>query len=307
MILNFYYTYFFKYYTSGSLRRYLYRPDWPNLTSRFYDIPRKLPTFNIDESDRYFSVQLQKEFFINGFTILSNIIPMSLIDNASKLIHYCYYSQINIVPSNLVKSHYAHNSVEFNGDIKSDVDLLALFNCTALTQIVQKLLGKNEFTLPDFATTIVYSPTLMQPAQIKIDGKTWFIEGFTNTGDFSPYTLLVGVPLSDMIEPFCGNICVHPRSHITLMESFKIEVEKKSTLFSSLQHKEKPDIGNPVQILMKKGDCFICTAKCAIQYAANCSSKPTEIVYFKISHIDHNVMKNVALESVWVEFPSYIE
>lgn len=270
-------------------------------------MPRKLPIFNNDESDRHFSLHNQSEFFSNGFTILSNIVPLSLIDNASKLIHFYYSNQMNTIPSTISKSYFALNSFELSGDIKSDVDLLSLFNCTPLTQIVQKLLGKNEFTLPDVATTVVYSPTLMQPSQITIDGKSWFIEGFTNTGDFSPYTLLIGIPLSDMTDTFCGNICVHPRSHILLMESIKMEVEKKSTLFSSLQHKEKPDIGTPVQILMKKGDCFLCTAKCAIQYAANCSSKPTEIVYFKISHIDHNVLKNVALDSVWVEFPSYTE
>jgi len=50
---------------------------------------------------------------------------------------------------------------------------------------------------------------------------------------------------------------------------------------------------------------FLCTQRCAYLHALNNNSaSPTTIVYFRVSHVDHEVLKHTALEAIWVEYKS---
>jgi hypothetical protein len=55
-------------------------------------------------------------------------------------------------------------------------------------------------------------------------------------------------------------------------------------------------------LLLKKGDVFLCSQKVAIQRAPNNTSNPSIIALFPIKHVDHEVMKEPALDGCWVEF-----
>jgi len=61
---------------------------------------------------------------------------------------------------------------------------------------------------------------------------------------------------------------------------------------------------------LKAGDVFLCTQRLAYAHTRNTSSQPTTIVYYRISHIDHAVLKDPALQSMWLEYKyasSYLE
>ena len=58
---------------------------------------------------------------------------------------------------------------------------------------------------------------------------SWRIDGFSRdavTGAYrhSPYSLMVGVALSDTVVSYRGNFCVFPESLWTLQEEVKIQV-----------------------------------------------------------------------------------
>ena len=55
---------------------------------------------------------------------------------------------------------------------------------------------------------------------------------------------------------------------------------------------------------MKAGDVFLCTQRCAYLQSINIGANPTSIVYFRVSHIDHAILKQSSLESIWVEYKS---
>jgi len=59
-----------------------------------------------------------------------------------------------------------------------------------------------------------------------------------------------------------------------------------------------------MQLILKAGDVFLCTQRCAHIYAMNKSATPTTIVYFRVSHVDHEVLKHTALDAIWVEYKS---
>jgi aromatic ring hydroxylase len=55
---------------------------------------------------------------------------------------------------------------------------------------------------------------------------------------------------------------------------------------------------------------FFCSQRTAYLHSLNLGPTPTTIVYFKISHLDHAVLKNTSLESLWVEYKAaayYVE
>lgn len=65
----------------------------------------------------------------------------------------------------------------------------------------------------------------------------------------------------------------------------------------------KPDLGSPTQIILRAGGAFLCTQRLAWMMNLNTSYKPTTIVFFRLSHVDHAVLKAPALQSMWLEFP----
>ena len=56
---------------------------------------------------------------------------------------------------------------------------------------------------------------------------SWHIEGFTEGGHHSPYTMLVGIALKDITAEYEGNICIHPGSNVMLHELVKNQVTHK--------------------------------------------------------------------------------
>ena len=52
----------------------------------------------------------------------------------------------------------------------------------------------------------------------------------------------------------------------------------------------------------KAGDAFFCTQRLAHLLATNTKSDPTIFVFFEISHVDHAVLKDPALSSMWLEY-----
>jgi hypothetical protein len=116
------------------------------------------------------------------------------------------------------------NSVELIGSICADVDILALFYATPVVHIVQRLLGAGDVAHPLSARVVTTFPTLELVDSPALYGNKWTIEGFTATGGHSPYSLLVGVALTDIAESDHGNFCVHSGSHMSLLEEYQAQV-----------------------------------------------------------------------------------
>lgn len=53
---------------------------------------------------------------------------------------------------------------------------------------------------------------------------------------------------------------------------------------------------------LKAGDAFFCTQRLATLLATNTRSEPTTFAFFEISNVDHAVLKEPALQSMWLEY-----
>jgi hypothetical protein len=57
-----------------------------------------------------------------------------------------------------------------------------------------------------------------------------------------------------------------------------------------------------LQLKLRAGDVFLCTQRLAYLFGTNNSFNPSTIVFFRVSNIDHDILKDPALESLWLEY-----
>ena len=123
-----------------------------------------------------------------------------------------------------------------------------------------------------------------------LGGVGWHIDGM-DRGQHSGFNLLVGVCLSDQQEDFEGNLCLWPGSHYTLQELISEqrlpvnptpgEQEDVSFRLRSLM---RVNLGEPLQVRLRRGDCVLCHQKVAHRGAPNYGPQIRHMVYFRVSH-----------------------
>jgi hypothetical protein len=78
-------------------------------------------------------------------------------------------------------------------------------------------------------------------------------------GDHSPFSILVGIALSEQSEGYMGNLCVHPGSHIRLFDLLNVHSAMTSSNPSRSYNDfydgfNRPDLGEPTQLLLQTGN-----------------------------------------------------
>ena len=138
--------------------------------------------------------------------------------------------------------------------------VLNLLKHSAVWTFAQRLLGKGKIMDVQRGQVALRPPNLALLAAggpQKDDGslppKQWHIDGMGKQ-KHSPFSLLVGITLSDVLQPNCGNFCVFPNSHVKLLPLLRKQVESGSSLFSNENSTDKPAFANGVQLLAEAGD-----------------------------------------------------
>ena len=197
-----------------------------------------------------------KQFYENGYVVCRNVISKDLLHAATKIVNY--WISKSLPYNNTPSTNNAYKGVSFlplnqgfelMGDITSDLDILALYYKSPLIHILQYMLGDGDVEKITSAQIITTFPTLELIESPALYGDKWVIDGFTNNGGHSPFTLLVGVALTDINEINHGNFCVHSTSHLILFDEYLDHVKKKKVLFSENPNNcTKPDLGEPNQV-----------------------------------------------------------
>lgn len=195
--------------------------------------------------------------------------------------------------------------------ISSAEPILNLFrgHGSKLSTIVQSLTGRSKCRPPNHAQVALrypapYTGSEADSQRCDILGKHWHIDGF-GQGKHSPFTLLVGVCLSECTSTGSGNFAVHPGAHWHLQENVKTQVARKSVDFSNFEFDEnssKPDLGKPVELLMRPGDCVVAHQKLPHLGMPNCSPDVRYQVYFRLQHVNHEAIVDAWLDDLLLPF-----
>lgn len=134
------------------------------------------------------------------------------------------------------------------------------------------------------------APALPPP---HIDGIATAHNGITSA-TLQTFTLLMGVFLSDTPQPFSGNLTVWPGSHTRLQNYF--QSRGPSALREGMP---RIALGEPHQILARRGDVVLCQYALAHGVASNNGRVDRTVVYFRLTLNDLAANRWRRLTHVW--------
>jgi hypothetical protein len=146
-----------------------------------------------------------------------------------------------------------------------------------------------------------------------IGGKSWHVDGLEN-GKYGSFSFLIGFALNDQMGEFSGNLCLHPGSHYTLLPYLKhyfnqsdvVQQGDDPELYHQRAHAVKqiprPDLGEPVQVMVNAGDVVFALHKVGHLGGPNYSPNIRKMIYFRVSHRNHAELRAQSFDNVWVEF-----
>eukprot|EP00037_Helgoeca_nana_P023625 m.245917 g.245917 ORF g.245917 m.245917 type:complete len:220 (+) comp26413_c0_seq3:968-1627(+) len=204
-------------------------------------------------------------------------------------------------------------STKFCGKLTQTPEILNLLYKSRVWTIAQRLIGRGKVQRARGAQIALRAPAPQlanRRARIGLEAGAlpphqWHIDGM-GKGKHSPFSLLVGVSLSSQTDVDCGNFCVFPGSHHTLLPLLKEQVMAGSSLFSKEADPaaDKPQFHNGVQLRAMAGDAVFAHQKMAHRGGPNTSPNIRYQVYFRLSQVDHAeyMASGALLEDLWVEF-----
>ncbi len=116
-------------------------------------------------------------------------------------------------------------------------------------------------------------------------------------GTIQNFTMLVGVLLSDLTEPYCGNFTVWPGTHHLYENYFR-----EHTPQSLLNGMPPITLPEPLQVTGQAGDVFLVHYELAHSAAPNVSPHVRYAIFFRLTHVNHADRKWESMTDIWLEY-----
>lgn len=189
------------------------------------------------------------------------------------------------IARNLRDHYHADRQVEYDNQsfcpaLLGTPSITNLVFNAAIRQKVEELLEPNAVTCDDGQIAIrqAHNSAFRHAPVPHIDGIPTPLNGMVGL-EIKPFTLLLGVFLSDVRANFSGNFTVWPGSH-RLMENYFRERGVRA------RDEGMPQIpfGMPQQLLCQSGDVVLCHYSLAHAAAVNTSDFDRLAVFFRLTH-----------------------
>ena len=279
-----------------------------------------------------FPTEAKYNFLTDGYTTFAGIIPPDVVDAAVVAISRMVVAseEFKITAAERQKNPNKEGDPFFTSGGTNDRDVLALYYCSPIFSLVESILH-DEILGPDcvaqgkfvhrahgaqVAFRFTQARLLSSRGDGRIGGKSWHLDGM-DKGLYGPFSLLIGVALSDQMMDNCGNLGVHPGSHHTLKAFLRRYCEicdhtnidtadEQAVMERRLQAvnivHNKPILGEPVQVKLRKGDVVFALHKLAHLGTPNYSNDIRKMVYFRVSHRNLEKIRGPALDDLWMEY-----
>ncbi|KAF1324635.1 Protein involved in biosynthesis of mitomycin antibiotics/polyketide fumonisin, partial [Globisporangium splendens] len=241
--------------------------------------------------------QLQS-FMQNGYLAIRDVVPLRLVNAARRRINH----ELGI-PGRMIDGG-VEGTAKLAGNVSNSEDVLNLFYLSDACKYVEALVGAGKVASPQGAQIAMRFPELGEPREPL--GTEWHTDGMRQ-GKLHPFTLLLGIALSDVREPLAGNFTVFPESHRTLqslliengkLEGYDDECYKADSVWGD---GTLPDLGTPVQLLASRGDIVLAHPNLAHRGGLNFSPDIRYQVYFRMKHVEHATLQAEARTNLWAD------
>lgn len=121
-------------------------------------------------------------------------------------------------------------------------------------------------------------------------------------GTIQNFTMLLGVMLSDLPNPYSGNLSVWPGTHHIYEKYF--QEHGPEALLNGMPPVDLPE---PEQMLGNAGDVILCHYQIAHGVAPNVSPHTRYAIYFRLRHVEHDSQRFECMTNIWLEWPGIRE
>jgi CDGSH-type Zn-finger protein len=270
----------------SSTRNTMY--NWKDLIS--------LPSYCFEEAK--LDMEQIHSFMEKGFCVLPSVIPSDLIGKALK--------QVNIMFANSIirqeeTEGFKNTTLRPTGNKK-------LFSVTKhhILDLLPPILpflnflfsGTENYEYPQEAQLAVRFPMDQEVDEV-LDPQDWHVDDIFDCF-LPPFSLLVGIPLSDWESSWKGNFTLFSGSHFQVNELVRTDYQGFVDNYKLAQH---PALDDPVQICCKAGDVFLAHPLAAHRAGPNYSPFIRNALYFRITSKWKAAASDLILNSMWMEFP----
>jgi len=277
--------------------------EWLVEPAPFTVVPQANQLIETWDEAKALTLEQKASFVEQGYLLVPGAVPPALVDAAREAIDAKLDAEGG-------RAWY----MQTEGKAQTTPELLALFwdAASAAQTVAQSLLGQGNATSVLRAQLAIRFPEQEVIERLErrvgpgeIDPWRWHVDGVIK-GQHSPFTLLLGVALSDIPhEPadHGGGFVVFPGSHITLQEEVrKFARGEESAMEGDEESGIKESLPGARQVMARKGDIIVAHQKLAHTGGPNGSDRIRYCVYFRVSHVRHEELKEAALEDIWLEF-----
>ncbi|OQS02316.1 hypothetical protein THRCLA_05303 [Thraustotheca clavata] len=233
-------------------------------------------------------------FMREGYLVIPGAVPLPLVNNALRQINH------ELGKPGMMIEGGVEGSAKLAGNTSNSAAIRDLYFASPVHSYVESLVGA--VVPPQGAQIALRFPEIGPDYQPK--GNEWHTDGMRQ-GKWNPFSLLVGIALSDVQQPQSGNLIVFPKSHQTLhgmLQEGGILAGCTTTCISVdtvWGDGNLPDLGTPIPLLCSKGDLVLAHPKTAHRGGPNFSPNIRYQIYFRIKHMEHEARKEIVKKELF--------
>jgi phytanoyl-CoA dioxygenase PhyH len=237
----------------------------------------------------------KQQIFEKGYVKVPGVIPQVMVNEALKAINHSLGDK-GIDPEKLP----TFRSQSYAPEVQKSPAILDLVTKTPAWSLAESAIGEGKVQLSRGGGQIALRfPQMTDPPPAPmphLDGMHTPTNGVPK-GQILNFTMLLGVMLNDVSQPYSGNLTLWPGSHY-LYERYFREYGWESLLGGM----PPVDLPEPIQIIGNAGDIVLCHYQLGHTAAINVSPNIRYAIYFRLNHIDHEQVKRDALTNIWLEW-----
>ena len=239
------------------------------------------------------TVNQKRQIVEKGFVHIPGVVPRIMVDAALKAINHSIGEGMDKADMRTIRSQ------SYAPELRNDPAIVGLLNATPAWSLAESAVGHGQLQPVRGGQIAVRFPVFQDPPAAPgphLDGMHTPDNGVP-FGKIMNFTLLAAVFLSDVLTPYSGNFTVWPGTHHTYERYFR--EHGPMALLNGMPDVPLPE---PHQILARAGDIALCHYQIGHTACVNVSPHPRYAIFFRLSHVNHENIREEAMTDIWLEW-----
>ncbi|HZT44253.1 MAG TPA: hypothetical protein VFA07_18960 [Chthonomonadaceae bacterium] len=235
----------------------------------------------------------KQDLFEQGFVKIPAVVPRIMVEAALRAINHSVGQGMNVDDMTTFRSQ------TYCPEITGSEVITDLIHRTPVWSLAESGVGGGTLRPVKGGQIALRFPSLQDPPALPrahLDGMYSPHNGVPQ-GTIQNFTMLVGIFLSDVAQPYSGNFTVWPGTHHQYEAYFR--EHGPESLLEGMPPIAMPE---PEQLLAQAGDAVLChyqLAHCAVQ---NVSPHVRYAVFFRLKREGHDEIKLECMTDIWREW-----